>query len=134
MKETDWDPEISNIASRYLQGKYTACDNEEGGCRALCDRTEITAILTEILPPVSPAELKSEVSEVLKAFGNSDFIEMNSFVEILKANTFWYAAGELVVKELIYLDALHSNYVSKKTVLSDDDFDALKDSLTWEVR
>ena len=37
-----------------------------------------------------------------------------------------------MVKELIYLDALQSMYVSKKSLLNDDDYDELKDSLTWD--
>ena len=49
------------IATRYLQGKYTACDLEGGNCRAVCDRAEITAVLKEILPPVSAKELETEV-------------------------------------------------------------------------
>ena len=49
------------IATRYLQGKYTACDSEGNNCRAICDQSEITAVLKEILPPVSVKELETEV-------------------------------------------------------------------------
>ena len=37
-----------------------------------------------------------------------------------------------MVKELIYFDCLHSYYYEKKDLLQDDDYEALKDDLTWE--
>uniref|UniRef100_A0A7S2S7L6 Uncharacterized protein n=1 Tax=Rhizochromulina marina TaxID=1034831 RepID=A0A7S2S7L6_9STRA len=93
---------------------------------------QIESILREILPPVTTAELEQEVASVMKAFAGQEFISIDEFTNMLKANAYWVEAGELVVKELMYLDCLQSNYNSKKALLSDDDYDELKDSLTWD--
>ena len=129
---SDWDEDISAIATRYLQGKYTACDLDGENCRALCDQEEISKVLTEILPPVSEEELKSEVDEIMATFKGAEVIDMGDFLDALKTNKYWAESGELVVKELMYLDCLQSSYASKKALLSDDDYDELKSSLTWD--
>ena len=118
---SDWDEDISAIATRYLQGKYTACDLDGENCRALCDQEEISKVLTEILPPVSEEELKSEVDEIMATFKGAEVIDMGDFLDALKTNKYWAESGELVVKELMYLDCLQSSYASKKALLSDDD-------------
>jgi hypothetical protein len=89
-------------------------------------------VLREVLPPVSAAELEAEVNEVMCAFAGQQDIDMEDFVGAMKKNSYWAEAGELVVKELIYLDCLQANYVSKKGLLSDDDYDEIKSSLTWD--
>ena len=129
---SEWDTDISAIATRYLQGKYTACDIDGENCRAFCDRDEIKKVLTEILPPVSTGELEGEVVEIMNTFKGAEVIDMTEFIDALKTNKYWADAGELVVKELMYLDCLQSNYASKKALLSDDDYDELKSSLTWD--
>jgi len=120
------------IAGRYLQAKYKACDSDGDNCRAFCDRDEVSAILQEILPPVSTTELAAELNDIMTVFGNEEIIGMEEFVSALSKNKFWVEAGEFVVKELMYLDALQSSYVSDTPLFNDDDYDELKDSLTWE--
>mmetsp|Transcript_64443 Transcript_64443/g.178608 ORF Transcript_64443/g.178608 Transcript_64443/m.178608 type:complete len:240 (+) Transcript_64443:282-1001(+) len=127
-----WDDEISDIASKYLQAKYRGCDSDGTNCRALCDKDEIKDLMIEILPPVSTAELDKEVETVMGAFADDEFIDIEKFVEVVAGNTYWMEAGELVVKELMYLDCLQSSYVEKKALLENDDYDELKDSLTWD--
>ena len=129
---SEWDEEASSIASRYLQGKYTACDIDGENCRAFCDQEEIRKVLKEILPPVTQDELESDVQEIMKSFEGADVIDMFDFIDALKGNRFWSEAGEVCVKELMYLDCLQSNYGKKKSVLCDDDYDDLKNSLTWD--
>lgn len=127
-----------------------------------------------MLPPVSAAELEEEVAEVLRSFQGKELVDMADFVASLKQNKYWADAGELVVKELIYLDCVQVCYpsssrlcthtspsgkeaptriecvdsfffwvavgcpdkasygASPKALLSDDDYDELKSSLTWD--
>ena len=42
-----WDEDISDITSRYLQGKYTSCDVGGDNCRAFCDRDDIEEVRRE---------------------------------------------------------------------------------------
>ena len=48
--------------------------------------------------------------------------------------SYWLKAGPLVVKELMYLDALFDYYYTKKEpkTLNDEDYSELKEMLTWE--
>ena len=48
-------------------------------------------------------------------------------------NSYWKRAGPLVVKELIFLDCIHSYYYDKQSFLEDEDYNELKEMLTWEV-
>eukprot|EP00614_Pseudopedinella_elastica_P007186 CAMPEP_0172612294 /NCGR_PEP_ID=MMETSP1068-20121228/32189_1 /TAXON_ID=35684 /ORGANISM="Pseudopedinella elastica, Strain CCMP716" /LENGTH=258 /DNA_ID=CAMNT_0013416453 /DNA_START=32 /DNA_END=808 /DNA_ORIENTATION=+ len=129
---SEWDETISAIASRYVESKYAACDKDGENCVALRDRDEITVLLREILPPVSTSELNKEVDDLMKLFGDEKSIAIDKFVEAVKNNPYWGEAGELVVKELIYLDAVMNDHVYDKSVLNDDDYDDLKESLTWD--
>ena len=40
-------------------------------------------------------------------------------------NTYWRAAGNLVVKELMYFDALYSYYRTGESLLNNDDYETL---------
>jgi len=40
--------------------------------------------------------------------------------------------GVFVVKELILLDCIHTYYYKKRSLLSDEEYNELKDSLSWE--
>ena len=77
-----------------------------GSSRTVHPTTQVETLLKEILPPVSPSELEAEVSTVMKIFGSSEDIDVFDFVSAVRANKYWQDAGELTVKELIYLDAL----------------------------
>ena len=55
---------------------------------------------------MSAAELEKEVSEVMQTFEGKELVDVEEFVDRLKSNTYWAEAGELVVKELMYLDCV----------------------------
>jgi hypothetical protein len=42
------------------------------------------------------------------------------------------STGVFVVKELILLDCIHTYYYNKRSLLSDEEYNELKDSLSWE--
>jgi len=128
----EWDDDLSQIANRYLQGKYGDCEASGDNCVTERNRDEVSALLKEVLPPVSESELKEEVDKLMDSFKGEANIELSAFVDQIKNNKYWVDAGELVVKELMYLDCLQSNYGSQKALLNDDDYDELKDSLTWD--
>ena len=155
-EEAEW---FSGIAETYLRNKFQACDRPEGirhfyekksndlslltylrlffvispGCRFSCDRNDAAAILREILPPVTQDELNKEIDVVLGAMPkDNDDIQEIDFIRAVTGNTYWKQAGRLVVKELIFLDCLYSNYQKGAKLLDDESYDELKDSLTWE--
>ncbi len=88
-------------------------------------------MLKELLPPISTIELNNEVERTMASF-KSDNVEESEFVNILMGNSYWAEAGELVVKELIFLDCLQSYYGTKRSLLSDEDYNNLKDQLAWD--
>jgi len=97
----------------------------------VCDRDEVRLLLTEVLPPLSTTELNREVEETMAYFSDK-LVEEPLFIEAIMKNSYWKEAGPLVVKELIYLDCLNSYYYQKLKILDDDDYNDLKDQLTWE--
>jgi hypothetical protein len=129
------DEEMLEIAQNYVSAKYKGCD--EDGCRMFCDKTEARDILRSLLPPVSTSELDEEVEKTMALImqnpeNSDDAIDESDFVRAITQNTYWRRAGSLVVKELIYFDALYSYYRTGFALLVDDDYESLKDNLTWE--
>ena len=89
--------------------------------------------MREILPPVTQDELNDEIDVVLGGMPKTeDDIQEIDFIKAVVGNTYWKQAGRLVVKELIFLDCLYSNYQKGAKLLDDESYDELKDSLTWE--
>jgi hypothetical protein len=127
--------EIMDVAEAYILAKYKGCD--ENGCRMFCDKEEAREVLQSVLPPVTPTELNTEVDYIMdlimKTSGvDTDEIDETVFVKAICQNTYWRAAGSLVVKELMYFDALYAFYKTGYALLSDDDYEVLKENLTWE--
>ena len=135
LSKIDLDDEESfrKIAEVYLTNKFESCDRP-AGCRFACNRDEAKSILKEILPPVTLKELETEVDNVMDSMKNKESkdIQEIDFVRAVLSNSYWSDAGPLVVKELIFLDCLNSNYYKKVKLLEDDVYDELKESLTWE--
>ena len=59
-------------------------------------------------------------------------IQEKDFLRAVLGNSYWREAGPLVVKELMFLDCLNSNYFKKMKLLDDDTYDLLKESLQWD--
>ena len=90
-----------------------------------------------MLPPVNESELEKEVDNtlalILKEPGNTeDNINEDIFVKAIIANNYWRQAGSLVVKELMYFDALYAYYKTGESLLNNEDYEDLKENLTWE--
>ena len=124
------DEKFRNIATSYLKSKFQACDRE--GCRLMCDRSDAQAILKEILPPVSSEELEQEIDYIMGTVEAKGDISEEDFLAAVLGNNYWADAGQLVVKELILLDCLNAFFSRKVSLLADDLYDDLKESLTWE--
>lgn len=127
--ENDDVEEIVPIAENYLRAKYQTVIQSHG--HKICDKEDAKEILRTVLPPVSPEELEDEVSKTLSLFPGDNIAEKD-FVTALMGNSYWSEAGGLVVKELIYFDALYAYYKTGKSLLNNEDYETLKENLSWE--
>ena len=95
-------------------------------------------LLKVVLPPVSKSELDIEVEALIKKIGMAgadiENIGLAEYVEAVLDNGYWADAGSFVVKELVFLDCLNAFYgnTGKNSLLNDEDYDELKEMLTWE--
>ena len=128
--------EMIPVAQHFVRAKYEASAKAHG--HDVCTMDDAREVLRSILPPVSPAELDNEVDKTLALIMSSnpdntaDNVNEDDFVDAIVQNTYWREAGDLVVKELIYFEALHGYYSTGVSILDDDDYNELKDNLTWE--
>jgi hypothetical protein len=137
----DEEEEMIPIAENYLRAKYrqqskkSSSSLDHGG---VCDASDVRQVLRSLLPPVTPDELELEVNKTLDLVLTSDTantknsIHEDCFVKSILQNSYWSAAGSLVVKELMYFDALYSYYRTGTSLLSNDDYANLKENLNWE--
>lgn len=134
--DDDEEGEFRTVVDNYLDNKYRDCKESgpEGSmeCRFSCDRSDIEDILVTILPPVTKAELTIEMDKTMKKFEGMTTVEPKVFYDAIQRNAYWENAGPLVVKELIYLDALFAYHHNRQMFLGDDEYNALKEMLTWE--
>lgn len=145
------DEEMIPIAEAYIHAKYKCVASSHG--HSVATKDDVREVLHSILPPVTPEELEREelsiLQELLKRNGpetlktgsespwSDDFVapilvDEDNFVKSIMQNSYWREAGDIVVKELIYFDCLHSYYKTGKPLLSDEHYDALHENLTWE--
>jgi hypothetical protein len=129
------DKEMIPIAENFVRAKYKESAKLHG--HKFCTKDDAAEVLRSVLPPVSPGELAEEVTKtldiIMKNPGNTeDKIGEDDFVKAIVQNSYWKAAGDLVVKELIYFDALYHYYRTGSSLLNDNDYEELKDNLTWE--
>eukprot|EP00522_Entomoneis_paludosa_P013641 CAMPEP_0172440352 /NCGR_PEP_ID=MMETSP1065-20121228/996_1 /TAXON_ID=265537 /ORGANISM="Amphiprora paludosa, Strain CCMP125" /LENGTH=254 /DNA_ID=CAMNT_0013189143 /DNA_START=10 /DNA_END=774 /DNA_ORIENTATION=+ len=122
--------EMIPIAKNYLRAKYRQVSQASG--RDVCNEEDAREILRSVLPPVTPEELEEEVNKMMQVVDVKDGIDQEDFVTAMVQNDYWQEAGSLTVKELIYFDALHSYYRTGSSLLNNDDYETLKDNLTWE--
>lgn len=118
-----------SIASSYLKSKFLDCYGDD--CTYIRNRDDVKQLLRSVLPPLSSTELDDEVDKLLKNLPSSD-IDADEFLREVINNSFWRESGVFVVKELILLDCIHTYYYKKRSLLSDDEYNELKDSLSWE--
>ena len=129
------DDEMIPIAENYIHAKYQAVAASHGHSK--CDKDDAREVLRTVLPPVTPKELDDEVEKLfsimMKNPNNSESaIDEDDFVKAITQNTYWESAGDLCVKELMYLDSLFSYYRNGVALLNDNDYSELKENLTWE--
>lgn len=134
--EDDEEGEFRRVCENYLENKYRDCreDGPEGSmeCRFECNPADIEQILITILPPVTKEELKREVDRTMLNFKGMSSVDEKDFYNAIVGNTYWDRAGSLVVKELIFLDSLYAYYHQKQMFLGDEEYNSLKEMLTWE--
>lgn len=129
------DEEMIPIAEAFVHAKYKAGAKSHG--HEFCTDQDARELLRGLLPPVSSEELEDEVSKtmakiLLNPKNSADKIDEDDFVKAIVDNSYWQSAGDIVVKELMYFEALHSFYRTGSSLLKSDDYDVLKENLTWE--
>jgi hypothetical protein len=119
------------------RAKYKAAAKAHG--HDVCTADDAREVLRSILPPVSPKELEEEVDKTLalvmknnKSSSKDNVVNEDDFVKAIVQNSYWRQAGDLVVKEMIYFESPHAYYQTGIAILDDDDYNELKDNLTWE--
>ena len=127
--------EMMPIAENFVHAKYQQCAREHG--HEKCNKEDISELLRSLLPPVTEQELDKEVDNTLALImkdpkNTADNINEDTFVKAIVANSYWRKAGSLVVKELMYFEALHAYYQTGESLLNNDDYEDLKENLTWE--
>ncbi|CAB9524079.1 PGR5-like protein 1A [Seminavis robusta] len=131
----DEEEEMLPIARNFVSAKYRRSAREHG--REKCNKDDIAELLRSLLPPVTSQELGDEVEKTLEIIlqnkeNTEESINEENFVEAIVANSYWREARGLVVKELMYFDSLYSFYGTGEALLNDDDYEELKENLTWE--
>jgi len=90
--------------------------------------TQVMAWVHHLSPPVSARAVQRSVkvfsSTATPTKPESEFTMMGADGKVVSLS--------LAEKERIFVEALQSYYASGRSVLSDEDFDALKEELTWE--
>jgi len=129
------DEDMIPIVENYVHAKYKESAKEHG--HEFCTEEDARDMLKSVLPPVSPQELDMEVSATMKRILNNSEntpqkINEECFAKAIVQNSYWKQAGDIVVKELMFLDALHSYYQKGSSLLNQEDYDDLKDNLVWE--
>ena len=129
------DEEMIPISENYVRAKYKESAKLHG--HKFCTKDDAAEVLRGILPPVTPGELAEEIQKTLDIImknpkNSDDKIEEDDFVKAVVQNSYWAAAGDLVVKELMYFDALYHYYQTGSPLLNDTDYETLKENLTWE--
>ena len=132
----DEEDEMFPIAENYLRAKYRQTAASHG--HKQCDESDAREVLRSVLPPVTADELQKEVDKTMELVRQSDpdstkeSIAEDSFVKAIVQNSYWQQAGSLVVKELMYFDALYNYYRNGVNLLNNEDYETLKENLTWE--
>ncbi|KAL3910449.1 MAG: hypothetical protein SGARI_002119, partial [Bacillariaceae sp.] len=127
--------EMVPIAENFVHAKYQQYAHEQG--KDACNKDDIAVLLKSLLPPVTPQELQVEVDKTLKTImkdpqNSDDKINEDCFVKAIVQNSYWQDAGGLVVKELMLFDSLYAYYQTGESILNNDDYEVLKENLTWE--
>ena len=131
----DDDEDMVPISENYIHAKYRAVAASHGHSK--CDIDDAREVLRTVLPPVTPEELDDEVNKLFAVMmknpkNSKSAIDEDDFVKAIAQNTYWETAGDLCVKELMYLDSLFSYYRNGVALLNDNDYTELKENLTWE--
>ena len=127
--------EMIPIAEHYVHARYQQYARDHA--KEVCNQEDIAVLLKSLLPPVTTQELKTEVDATLQVIlqnpaNTPDAINEDCFVKAIVQNSYWRNAGSLVVKELMFFDALYSYYQTGSSLLNNEDYEELKENLTWE--
>lgn len=129
------EPETRKITKAYLHRKFFLLNpkvltaNYPHSCAVSCNSEEVKKVLFEILPPLSPLEMEYEVDDLMARVGYRESVDEYEFFQAIMSNSYWKAAGENVVKELIYLDSIRTLVQTGEGLLSDECLHKLKDDL-----
>jgi hypothetical protein len=127
--------EMIPIAEKFVHAKYKQYAHDHG--KEVCSKNGVALLLRSLLPPVTPQELQVEVEKTVETImenpqNTDEKINGDCFVKAIVQNTYWRHAGSLVVKELMLFESLYAHYQTGGSLLNNDDYETLKENLTWE--
>lgn len=94
------------IVIKYLCNKIHLQDPAEHVC---CERTQLGRLFRAVCPPLSFREANQHVNTLSMQLRSKHSIRDREFVaKYLFENKWWVAVGELVIKEMVYVDCRHS--------------------------
>ncbi len=100
------DEEMIPVAEAYIHAKYKSVAASHD--HSVATKDDVREVLHSILPPVTPAELEKEEDAIMKDLlshkqNTPEAINEDDFVRSIMRNSYWQKAGDIVVKELMYI-------------------------------
>eukprot|EP00970_Alexandrium_tamarense_P006231 scaffold1054_cov281-Alexandrium_tamarense.AAC.16 len=99
----------------------------------LLGSTQVNAFIPQFIVQFKTSTVRLNVAPPLyEGKAQPLFAEDDDMIPSIVQNSYWRDAGDIVVKELMYFDSLHSYYKTGKPLLDNANYDELHENLTWE--
>ena len=89
----------------------------------------ITNILSHILPPITERDMQHEYRLLLASLGSRSNVDEYELFDAVMHNRQWIHAGEMIIKEFVYLDSIRALVVNEDSLLSNECLSILKEDL-----
>lgn len=130
-------PQLRKIAKAYLHRKIFSLNDRlvekyPSSCKVEMIRDEVVHILKHILCPMTEREALYEYQQLLMKLHSKSSVDEYELFDALLHNRQWCQAGELIVKEFVYLDSMLSTMLQgqeEEPLLSRECMQILKDDL-----
>lgn len=126
------DEAFGPLVERYLEAKFKSLDADGNG---VLDKDEMKQIAGGVLPPMDGDKFETYVDSFFGSFDQAKGgVDLESFKAGMMPAVSKLFAGDnagIKIKEQILVDVIQTYYGDGESLLQNDDFDALKEELTW---